>query len=192
MTGRGRADRVPLMNEGRSTADRRTMLERKRARHPRRKSTARTSPRKAIPSTHRGACGIKSCDRRPGTPLKKRSYPRSLLFMLLAAASVVVAIGCTPQAKSAERLWADLVRELTDSKIASAELQAAGTRSKVATGSEAEAFLHAFLAGTFSEDNPQNFGPTPAISIRFVFQGHDPVSVGQWPDKRFELRSAGR
>ncbi|MHB0981238.1 MAG: hypothetical protein ACYC5Q_14430 [Thermoleophilia bacterium] len=115
-----------------------------------------------------------------------------MAIVLLAAALLAGATGCNLLGVDAGRLWADLQRDLTTSTVVSVELQADGRENTLVTGAEADGLSQAFLAGTFSEDNPENFGPTPAVSALFLYAGHEPLAVNQWPDGRFELRSAER
>ncbi len=115
-----------------------------------------------------------------------------MAIVLLAAALLAGATGCNPFRVDAGRLWTDLQGDLTTSTLVSVELRAEGRENTLVTGAEADGLSQAFLAGTFSEDNPENFGPTPSVSALFLFEGHELFPVNQWPDGRFELRSAGR
>lgn len=113
-------------------------------------------------------------------------------IVLLAAALLAGATGFNPFEVDADRLWTELQRDLTTSTLVSVELRADGRENALMTEAEADGLSQAFLAGTFSEDNPKNFGPTPAVAALFDYAGHELLVVNQWPDGRFELRSAGR
>ena len=47
-------------------------------------------------------------------------------------------------------------------------------------------------AGTFGEDNPNHFGPTPEVGVLVTLHDNSPVNVAQWPDGRFEVAKNGR
>lgn len=121
-----------------------------------------------------------------------RRAARVFLLAALVAAVLAGVSSCRPGGVDPARVWADVQRDLGARPVASVELIADGRDNTAETGAEADALADAFLAGTFDEDNPENFGPTAAVVTLFRYEGLEPLAVNQWPDGRFELRKSGR
>jgi hypothetical protein len=111
-----------------------------------------------------------------------------LLLGAVAAAVVLMVVGHALFRRDEAELWSDIQKEFAVSPILSVELRADGPEQMTLTGVDAEAFSKALLAATFSEGNPDNYGPTPAVLASFDYTGHERFGANQWPDGRFELR----
>jgi hypothetical protein len=82
--------------------------------------------------------------------------------------------------------------EIATAKVVSVALRGPRTADASITGAECQEFVRALVAGTFDEDNPNNYGPTPEVSALFTCADGQVIIANEWPDGRFELRYEDR
>jgi hypothetical protein len=113
---------------------------------------------------------------------------RLFTFGLVLAALVVVVSGC----QSPEDRWSEMQQEIAGAEVVSVALRGPRTANSVITGAECQEFVRALIAGTFDEDNPNDYGPTPEVSALFTCADGQAIVANEWPDGRFELRYKDR
>ena len=88
--------------------------------------------------------------------------------------------------------WQSMQHRFDPAAVSTIELtEPAGLQASLA-GAEAQTFVQALLAGTFSESNAQQLGPTAEIVVVYTFPGGETFWPNQWPDGRFEVSWDGR
>jgi hypothetical protein len=110
------------------------------------------------------------------------------VLLVIAALVTMMARG----SGGSEAQWQEIQETLVTGEIQAVELVAPDRRQPLESPAEILRFVQAAVSGTFDEDNPNHTGPTPEITVLFLFGNDEPLALNQWPDGRFELQRGGR
>lgn len=113
------------------------------------------------------------------------------LLALLGFALLTVS-GCASGEDRSRDVWRGIQQHLSAADVSKVQFWGPGDGTSGAVAEPPAAVVAALISGTFAEDNPNHFGPTPEVGVTFVLKQGDPLNVAQWPDGRFEIARNGR